>query len=64
MSTDLITTRQAADRLHLDVSTISRWVQLGKLKLATRLANGQMLFDPAVIDDLAATLSEDIDTSR
>jgi excisionase family DNA binding protein len=57
MALDLITTRQAAARLRLDVSTISRWVQLGKMTPAARLENGQMLFDPAAIDTLADTLA-------
>ena len=47
---NLITTRQAADRLGLDVSTITRRVQLGRMTPAARLANGQMLWDPDDLD--------------
>lgn len=52
MSPDLITTRQAADRLHVAVSTVSRMVSAGRLEPVVRLDNNQMLFDPADIEAL------------
>jgi hypothetical protein len=54
---DLLTTRQVAAMLDppVDVSTISRWVQLGKVTPAVRLpGSGQMLFDPEEVERLAA----------
>jgi predicted site-specific integrase-resolvase len=50
---DLLTTRQVADQLELDISTVSRWVTLGKITPAVRLPSGQMLFAPAEVDRLA-----------
>jgi len=47
---NLITTRQAAERTGLDVSTIARRVQLGRMTPAARLVNGQMLWDPDDLD--------------
>ena len=46
----LITTRQAARRLGVAVSTISRMVSDGRLTPALRLSNSQMLFEKADID--------------
>lgn len=54
---DLLTTRQVAETLvpPVDVSTISRWVQLGKMTAAVRLpGSGQMLFEPAEVERVAA----------
>jgi excisionase family DNA binding protein len=50
----LITTRQAAELLGVDVSTISRWVAFKRLTPAMRLENGHMLFDPADVEAFIA----------
>ena len=52
MAQDLLTTRQVAARLRVDVSTISRRVSAGKLTPAVTLASGHMLFSAADIDAL------------
>ena len=52
MAQDLITTRQVAVWLRVDVSTISRRVSAGKLTPAVTLASGHMLFSAADIDAL------------
>jgi hypothetical protein len=56
---DLIASSQACERLGIDRSTLSRWVQLGKITPAMRLPGnrGAMLFDPAAVDTLAADLA-------
>lgn len=55
VNTDLITTRQAAERLGVTVSTVSRWAASGKLVPALRLEGlrGPMWFRPADVDALA-----------
>lgn len=55
VTNDLLTTRQAADRLGVTVSTISRWVASGKLAPALRIEGlrGPMWFRPADVDALA-----------
>lgn len=53
---DPISTAEAAQRLGVDVSTISRWVASGRLKPMWRLPKktGAMVFDPKEIDRLVA----------
>lgn len=56
---DLLTTRQAADRLGVNVSTISRWVLAGRLSPALR-GDGQtggMWFRAADIDGMREAAS-------
>jgi len=59
-SADLVTTAEACVILGgLDRSTISRWVQIGKLKADRKIhmgRNGAFLFDRAVVEALAAEL--------
>jgi len=51
MDINLLTTAQACAALGgLNRSTVTRWVQLGRLSPAARLANGQYLFAPEEID--------------
>lgn len=52
---DPIGTAEAAQRLGVDVSTVSRWVASGRLKPLYRLPTktGAMLFDPRDVDRLA-----------
>jgi hypothetical protein len=52
----LLTTRQAADRRNLDVSTISKMVKDGRLTPKFRHdGNGAMFFDPADVDAAEVT---------
>ena len=53
---DLLTTRQAATRLRVDVSTLSRWVASGRIHPAIKLPGirGAMLFDPAEVERVEA----------
>ena len=53
---DPIGTAEAAQRLGVDVSTISRWVASGRLKPLFRLPakTGAMVFDAEEVDRLAA----------
>jgi hypothetical protein len=60
---DEIVTREALDILGItDPSTISRWVQLGKLKPARKLPgkNGPFLFHRADVEALAAERAEQV----
>lgn len=52
---DPIGTAEAAQRLGVDVSTISRWVASGRLTPLFRLPakTGAMLFDPREVDRVA-----------
>jgi excisionase family DNA binding protein len=47
---ELLTTAEAAERLGIDRSTLTRWVQLGRINPAARLRNGVMLWSPEVLD--------------
>jgi len=47
---DLMTTAEAAERLGVDRSTLTRWVQSGRISPAVRLANGHLLFAVDVLD--------------
>ena len=58
MVPELLTTAEVAERLGLDRSTLTRWVQLGHTAPAARLANGQMLWRPEQLDALAARRTE------
>lgn len=61
MSIDrLITTREAAERLHVTPRTIARQVQGGKLTPASvfPLGRGAFMFDAEEIDKIAASKSE------
>lgn len=52
--TDLLATVQVCERVGIDRSTLSRYVQLGRIEPALRLPgrNGAMLFDPSDVDAL------------
>jgi excisionase family DNA binding protein len=52
---DLLTTADAAKRLGVNRSTISRWVATGKLTPSVRLRHGAMLFAADVLDGLRCT---------
>ena len=54
MVPDLLTTAEVAERLGVDRSTLTRRVQLGRITPAGRLANGQLLWHPDQLADLAA----------
>ena len=49
---DLLTTAEAARRLGISRTTLTRWVAAGKLKPAATATNGTMLFDPVVVGAL------------
>ena len=51
MPTDLLSTKQTAERLGVSVSTVSRLVAAGKLTPVLRLEGktGPMFFDPSAI---------------
>jgi excisionase family DNA binding protein len=54
MAPTLIPTAEAAQRLHIDRSTLSRWVALGRISPALRTSErGPMLFDLAEVEALA-----------
>jgi predicted site-specific integrase-resolvase len=55
-STDLLATVQVCERIGIDRSTLSRYVQLGRITPAHQLpgTRGAMLFDPADVDKLDA----------
>jgi len=57
---DLLGTTEAAAELGLERSTISRWVQLGRLTPALKLPglNGAMLFHRADIEGLREEATE------
>lgn len=59
MPTTLLATVEVAERLGVERSVLSRWVQLGKIAVAHRLPGktGAMLFDPAEVDRVAAELA-------
>lgn len=52
----LLSTVEAADRLQVERSTLSRWVQLGRITPAMKLPGrtGSFLFDADEIDRVAA----------
>lgn len=56
VSTHVVTTRVAAERLGISVRTVNRWVELGKLKPAYEVSGkgGFRVFDVADIDAIAA----------
>lgn len=60
MPARLITTAQAAERLGIERSTLSRWVTAGRIAPAMQLpgATGAMLFDPGAVARLAAKLAK------
>lgn len=49
----LIGSREACRILGVDRSTLTRWVQAGRLYPAGRLEGGAYLFDPTAIEALA-----------
>lgn len=55
---DLVGSKDVCARLDINRSTLTRWVADGRIAPAVRLPgrNGAMLFDPADVDALAATL--------
>lgn len=59
MPTELLATRQVADALGIDVSTISRWVKEGRISPAMRLPGktGAMLFTPKDVERLRSALA-------
>ena len=58
--TELMTTAAVAERLGVDVSTVARWVQAGRIPVAVKVPGlrGARLFDPADIDKFAHTLTQ------
>ena len=54
MSSDLLSTKQVAERRGVTVSAVSRWVTAGKLTPALKLEGrtGAMWFRPADVDAL------------
>lgn len=54
MPNDLLATVQVCERIGIDRSTLSRYVQLGRIKPTMQLPgrNGAMLFDPADVEAL------------
>lgn len=52
--TDLLAAKQACERIGIDRSTLSRYVQLGRIKPAHQLPGrrGAMLFEPSDVDAL------------
>ena len=60
---DLLTTAEAARRLGISRTTLTRWVAAGKLKPAAAATNGTMLFDPALVDDLRCPTCGRIDAA-
>lgn len=54
----LMTTAEVADRLDVDVRTVARWANSGRLTPAVQFPGlrGPRLFDPADVDALAADL--------
>jgi excisionase family DNA binding protein len=55
MVPDLLTTAEVAEMLGVDRSTLTRRVQLGRITPAARLRNGQFLWHPEQLADLAAS---------
>lgn len=55
MTTDLLTSRQAAERLGVSVATLTRWVRAGKITPASQVPHyrGALFFDPADVKALA-----------
>lgn len=55
MATELMTTAAVAERLGVDVSTVARWVNAGRLPVAVKIPGlrGARLFDPKDVDALA-----------
>lgn len=49
-TTPLLSTAEAAERAGVDRSTITRWVQSGRLTAAHRTSGGFLLFHPDAID--------------
>ena len=60
MSTDLLSTKQVAERRGVTASAVSRWVAAGKLTPALKLEGrtGAMWFRPGDVDALVADLPE------
>lgn len=54
MPSDLLSTKQVAERRGVTVSTVSRWVASGKLRPLLKLEGktGAMLFRPEDVDSL------------
>lgn len=54
--TELLTTKEVAERLGVSVPTVIRRAQTGKLKVARQLpgATGAYLFDPMEIETVAS----------
>ena len=55
---DYITTAQAADMLGVDRSTLTRWVQGGKIRAAVKLPSGAYLFARADLEQVFLHLTE------
>jgi excisionase family DNA binding protein len=60
-TTPPLTSRQVAERLGVDLRTVHRMADDGRLPSAGKLPGltGAYLFDPAVIDDVAQLRQED-----
>ena len=56
-----LSTREAADRLGVDVSTVQRWATAGKLPALRQLPGqrGVRLFDPSVVDRMAHRIAKE-----
>lgn len=54
MPSDLLSTRDVAERRGVAVTTVARWVRDGRLTPALRLPGirGAMFFEPAEVDSL------------
>lgn len=55
-----LTTKEAATALGVSVRTINRWVEVGKLPVASKLPGrtGPRLFEPGVIELVRRQMSE------
>lgn len=56
MPTTLLATIEAAERIGVERSVLTRWVQMGRMTVAQRLPGktGAMLFEEAEVDRMAA----------
>ena len=57
-ATELLSTAEFADLLQRDRSTVTRWVQVGRLKAAHRTPGGVLLFNRSDIDKLLSDRSD------
>lgn len=57
---DLLTSAEVCERLGIDRSTLSRWVQVGRIQPAVKMPGirGAFLFEPRAIEALATERAE------